>query len=168
MAEPKLKLSKAKVLAITNKDFQGNDGTVKCWEIVLQNEEDNTQVLTGQTFKALREDVKQGEVVKDVWVYEDQKGDKTVTKFFFPKPKDQSSGAKGGFNRGPSPEELKLKRQELLARIVGTNLSYAKDVMVASPDFTEEQMFALAKSMNEFSMQELVRLGHPQEKKADE
>lgn len=133
MAEPKLKLAKVKVLSVSDKSFDGNEGEkVKCWEIVLQSEEDTSQVVTGKVYKVLDERVKQGEVVENVWVYEDMKGDRVQTNFFFPKQGSGGGGKGGGRTYGKTDAELKLMRKDLLTKLYSTHMSYVKDILIAT------------------------------------
>lgn len=129
-----MKLAKVKVLTILDKTFKGTDGEVKCWEIVLQNEEDTSQVVTGLVYKVLDERVKIGESVEDVWVYEDFKGDRMTTKLFFPKKNEGGAAGAKPFTKsyGKSEAELKLARQELLFKMYSTHMSYVKDIMIAT------------------------------------
>ena len=164
MAKPDKTIDKAKVLSISDSTYKDKEGNEKKKHVVvLQNVANEAEVITGEC-TSLKEGMEQGKEVTDVWVYYNEYGDRKVTSFFFPKEKQQGGGGSksGGYSRTPSPEEMRLKHKELLARIVGTNLSYAKDIYIANPTKNDEDMWEMASKMNDFSIEELRRLSQPQ------
>lgn len=161
MAKPDRVIEKCTVLSVAEgKPWKDKDGKEhKQWDVVLKV---GDEVLYGTASK-LRDDVKEKAEIERVMVYVNKAGDREYTSFFFPTEERKQSGG-GGRSYGASPEELKLKRAELMVKMININESYAKDIVMALPPSDEgkfdiELMLGYTRDMNDFVFEELKRLG---------
>jgi hypothetical protein len=157
MAKPDRVIEKCTVLSVAEgKPWKDKDGKEhKQWDVVLKA---GDEVLYGTASK-LRDDVKEKAEIERVMVYVNKAGDREYTSFFFPTEERKQSGG-GGRSYGASPEELKLKRAEFMGKLIGVNLSYARDIVISLPPdkdgkFDIEAMFGYAREMNTFVINEL-------------
>ena len=140
---PKLKIEKAKVLSVNEQHYKGKDQTQKYkWEIVIQDVDNPSTVVTGLKFTKLPDKVKQGEECGAVWVYEKTEEGRVTTTFFFLDEKEKGGGGKSdgkGYTRELSAEEIQfkkdeiqIKRDDMLLKLVSFSFSYTKDIMLAT------------------------------------
>ncbi len=139
MAEPKetIKLAKANVLVVTQGPLWGLRDEPKdrpSHILTLQDAADIAKVYTVKcSQKELPENIKQGAAVENLEFGLYEWGDQQEHRIKFEKPGGGKFGGGGGY-RGPSPEELAIKKFAEVSRIVGVAYSYALSVLTAQPE----------------------------------
>ena len=131
--QPKERLKNMKVLSVTEKGkyfSKKQNKDIKTFTVKLQSVDDPSKGVEGEASEPLPGNVVADGIVEDVWLYEDTYGDQVTNKLFFPQPKG-SGGGKGGYRM--SPEELQIKRDDLLYKIIGVGYSYALDICKETP-----------------------------------
>ena len=163
MAEPKERLKNFKVLSIAESGtfYSKKHGKeLKQYATVLQGVDDPTKILNGLSNDPLPEGFAAESVVEDVWVYVDEYQGKVTTKFFFPQKTGEGGGGKsGGGGYKISPEELSLRKFDLVTKVVGVGYSYARDILNGTPqEVTAKDLATLGNEIAEAMWDEAIKI----------
>jgi hypothetical protein len=161
MADNKeIKMAKAKVLSVKDGPKWGEDKKNSSHEIIFQNVEDQAQVITAMCYQStLPDEIKPMADVENVTIEEIHKDDKIYYKVKFPRADGGSGYGNKGYSRGLSAEEIALKKEEMVVRVITINTSYAKDLAISLGEGGADTSLItkLASELNAFSFSELAK-----------
>jgi hypothetical protein len=156
-----IKIKNARVLTIEEGGWKTREGEErKKWTLVLQDVDNPTTVLTTLCFQgSLPDNVKAGAEIGevDIDVQKDKNGNIT-NKVKWERPKSEGGGSyKSGGYRGISPEELQLKKQDLVMKTHQVNTKYAIDLLSLLPpsENTVKEVVEIAKKLNDVAWDEV-------------
>ena len=143
-AKETIKIAKANVLAVAPGPLWGMRDEPKdrpSHILTIQDTADTTKVYTVKcSQKELPENIKQGAVVDNLEFGLYEWGDQQEHRIKFEKPGGGKYGGGGGY-RGISPEELQLKRDELLYKVIGVGYSYGLEICKSFPEELTTEKF---------------------------
>jgi len=139
-----IKIAKANILAVVPGDLWGIGDEPKdkpSHLLTIQDANNNAVVHTVKCLqRTVPDHIKAGAVVENLEFGVFEWNGQVENKIKFEKPGGGKYGGGGGY-RGISPEELQLKRDELLYKVIGVGYSYGLEICKSFPEELTTEKF---------------------------